>query len=68
MEAVVYLQQLVDVTMIAETYKNVTCPVFLGYYYKDEDNQDESVKVSAMEKMYSELGNLPNLKKKVSFP
>jgi alpha-beta hydrolase superfamily lysophospholipase len=68
MEAVVYLQQLVDVTMKEETFSRVTLPVFLGYYYKDENNQDETVKVSAMLKMYEHLGTSPDQKVKVAFP
>lgn len=68
MEATVYLQQLLDVTMKKETFKNVTAPVFLGYYYKDESNQDNVVKVSAMEKMYDQLGTISTKKAKVAFP
>lgn len=68
MEATVYLQQLVDATMKKETYKNVSAPVFLGYYYKDENNQDKTVKVSAMLKMYNQLGTTANRKVKVAFP
>ncbi|MBN1986812.1 MAG: alpha/beta fold hydrolase [Prolixibacteraceae bacterium] len=68
MEATVYLQQLVEATMKKETYKNVTAPVFLGYYYKDEENQDETVKVDAMLKMFDQLGTSPERKMKVAFP
>jgi hypothetical protein len=68
MEAVIYLQQLVDATMKKSTFNQVTTPVFLGYYYKDEDNQDETVKVSAMLKMYEQLGTSSDRKVKVAFP
>ncbi len=68
MEAVVYLQQLIDVTMKKGTYQNVTTPVFLGYYYKDEDNQDETVKVSAMLEMFEQLGTPSDRKVKIAFP
>ncbi len=68
MEAVVYLQQLMDATMTAETFRNVTAPVFLGYYYKDEENQDPTVKVSAMVKMFDQLGTPAGEKVKVAFP
>lgn len=68
MEATVYLQQLLDVTMKKETFNKVTAPVFLAYYYKDADNQDETVKVSAMEKMFKQLGTLPEKKRKMAFP
>lgn len=67
-EALVYLQQLVEATMKKETFKQVVAPVFLGYYYKDENNQDEYVKVDAMLKMYDQLGTLENQKVKKVFP
>ena len=68
MEAVVYLQQLLDATMNEETFEEVTAPVFLGYYYKNEENQDQTVKVDAMLKMFEQLGTSPNEKEKVAFP
>jgi hypothetical protein len=54
--------------MNKSTFSRVTTPVFLGYYYKDEDNQDETVKVSAMLKMFNQLGTPSDLKIKVTFP
>lgn len=68
MEATVYLQQLVEATMKKETYENVVAPVFLGYYYKDQINQDETVKVSAMLKMFKQLGTAKESKVKIAFP
>lgn len=68
MEALVYLQQLVEATMKKETFKNVVAPVFLGYYYKDKDNQDTYVKVGAMLKMYDQLGTMKEKKIKKVFP
>jgi hypothetical protein len=67
-EALVYLQQLIDETMKKETFKKVTVPVFLGYYFKDAQNQDETVKVRAMLKMYDQLGTSPTEKNKMAFP
>jgi esterase/lipase len=68
MEGTVYLQQLVEATMTKETYKRVTAPVFLGYYYKDEKNQDETVKVDAMLSMFKQLGTHQDKKVKKAFP
>jgi esterase/lipase len=67
-EAIVFLQQLVDETMIKQTFKNVNEPVFLGYYYKDETHQDDVVKVDAMLKMFDNLGTSSELKVKTAFP
>ncbi len=68
LEAVVYLQQLVESTMKKEIFAKVNKPVFLGYYYKDEQNQDQVVRVDAMLKMFDQLGTPENLKQKVAFP
>jgi alpha-beta hydrolase superfamily lysophospholipase len=67
-EAIVFLQQLVDETMIKPTFKNVSKPVFLGYYYKDKTHQDDVVKVDAMLKMFDNLGTPAELKVKMAFP
>lgn len=67
-EALVYLQQLLDATMTKETFNRVTVPVFLGYYYKDEENQDQTVSVDAMLDMFNELSTLPTQKVKKAFP
>ncbi|HNW49954.1 MAG TPA: alpha/beta hydrolase [Prolixibacteraceae bacterium] len=67
-EGVVYLKQLVDATMSREVFQRVNQPVFLGYYYKNEKEQDPVVKVSAMLKMFDQLGTSDSLKVKVAFP
>ncbi len=61
-EAVVFLQQLVEETMNNQTFENVNEPVFLGYYYKDEKFQDDVVKVDAMLKMFDHLGSESKVK------
>lgn len=68
LEAIVYLQQLVDATMTKETFARVKEPVFLAYYYKDEDHQDPTVKVDAMLEMYDQLGTPNSQKQKQAFP
>ncbi len=66
-EATVYLQQLLDVTMKRELFAKVKCPVFVGYYYKDEQHQDEVVEVKATLRMFSQLGTSASNKRKVAF-
>jgi esterase/lipase len=67
-EALVALQNLVSNTMSPETFIKIKCPVFLGYYYKSETEQDNTVSVPAMLKMYDELGTSTGLKRKMAFP
>ena len=68
LEAVVYLQQLVEKTMKKEVFEAITCPVFLGYYYKDEANQDQVVRVDAALNMFDQLGTSGESKVKKAFP
>lgn len=67
LEAIVYLQQLVEATMTPETFERVKCPVFLGYYYLDEAHQDEVVRVDAALRMFGQLGTPEALKHKQAF-
>lgn len=62
------LQTMLDQYMTPEQFKKVKQPVFMGYYYKDEDNQDKVVSVSAMLDMFDELGTPADKKRKVAFP
>ena len=66
-EATVYLQQLLDATMKKEVFAKVKCPVFMGYYYKDEQHQDQTVEVQASIKMFGELGTPKAQKRKMAF-
>lgn len=68
MEATVYLQQLLDETMKKELFNRVVAPVFIGYYNKDENNQDKIVKVGAIKRMYRQLGTAKEEKRQVAFP
>ena len=68
MEALTQLQALVDGSMTEETFAGVQQPVFLGYYYKDEIQQDSTVSVPAMLRMFEQLGTPEENKRKVAFP
>jgi pimeloyl-ACP methyl ester carboxylesterase len=67
-ESVIYLQQLINAAMTKDVFSKVKQPVLLGYYYKNEKEQDPVVKVSAMLKMFDQLGTPDSLKVKVAFP
>lgn len=62
------LQTMLDTYMIPETFAKVKQPLFMGYYYKDEEHQDEVVSVAAMQEMYGALGTPAALKRKQAFP
>ncbi len=68
LEGYMALAGLVENTMTEETFAKVKCPVFLGYYYKNEEEQDNVVSVEAMQTMFDQLGTANESKRKVAFP
>ncbi|WP_204263068.1 alpha/beta hydrolase [Spongiivirga citrea] len=66
-EALTHLQALIDDTMNEDVFGAIKQPVFMGYYYRDEENQDKVVSVSAMLDMYGKLGTKNTLKSKQAF-
>lgn len=62
------LQTMLDQFMTPEQFAKVKQPLFMGYYYKDEDNQDKVVSVAAMLDMYDALGTPAGRKRKMAFP
>lgn len=67
-EALVYLQQLLDARMHRELFEQIECPVFMGYYFKDKQNQDKVVDVKSMLQMFHALGTPEDKKRKRAFP
>lgn len=66
--SLVQLEELLESTMKESTFKKVTQPTLLLYYFKDEDHQDDVVKVSAMRRMFVQLATPDSLKKQVVIP
>lgn len=67
-ESLIYLQQLIEQTMTSKVFENITIPVFVGYYYKDEENQDNTVSTKAIEWMFESLGTQSEKKQIIAFP
>ena len=66
LNGVISLQNFLTNAMNPETFAKIKCPAFMGYYYKNEEEQDKVVSVPAMLKMFDELGSTN--KQKVAFP
>lgn len=66
--AYVALIGMLQKTMTLDTFEAVKCPVFMAYYYKNEEEQDKVVSVSAMLDMYNQLGTSDSIKEKQAFP
>lgn len=68
LEAIVNLQEYLETTMTQVTFARIKQPVLMLYYYKDEVQQDDVVQVTAMLKMFDELGTVPERKRKLAMP
>lgn len=68
LEAVVQLQEFLEEKMNSDTFKKIKCPSLTMYYYKNEKEQDPTVKVSAMLEMNKDLGTPDDLKETVAIP
>lgn len=62
------LQQTIDAVAKPEVYEKIKMPVFLAYYYKNNEEQDKVVSVKAMLDMFPKLGTPANLKVEKAFP
>ncbi len=62
------LMSVIDNYMNEKTFSQIKCPVFLGYYYKNEQEQDHTVSVKAMKEMFQELGSDSTQKVERAFP
>ncbi len=67
-EATIEVQNLLEVAMHEETFQKVKVPVFMGYYYKNDSLQDDTVRVEDMLSMFEQLGTVDSLKQKRAFP
>ena len=57
LEAFVEMQKLLEATMVEATFEQITVPTFVGYYYKNEKQQDDVVSVVAIQEMFKKLGS-----------
>jgi esterase/lipase len=68
LEAVANLEELLETKMNETTFNKIKQPVLTLYYYKNEQEQDPVVKVSATKAMFEKLGTKPQLKRAVAMP
>jgi esterase/lipase len=67
-KSLVQLEELIEQTMKESTFRKVKQTSLLLYYYKDKKHQDKVVKVSAMKRMFTQLGTPDSLKRQVAVP
>jgi len=61
------VKSLIKEYMIQPIFEKIESPVFLGYYYKDEKNQDNVVSVSRMLDFFEQISTPKDLKRIVNF-
>jgi len=67
LEALISLRSLLDATMQEEVFEKIKQPVFLGYFYKNEEVHDKVVSVPAMLEMYDQIKTPVESKRKIAF-
>jgi pimeloyl-ACP methyl ester carboxylesterase len=67
-EGAVQLGEFLATSMNKKTFEQIKQPTQLLYFYKNEIEQDSTVKVSAMLDMFDELGTPADLKRKQPLP
>ncbi len=67
-ESLVNMEEMLEDKMNKSTFEKVRCPSLTLYYYKNEKEQDPTVKVSAMLEMHKQLGTPDSLKVAVPVP
>jgi esterase/lipase len=68
LESLTELEELLESSMTSELFKKVKQPSLTLYYYKNEEEQDPQVKVSAMLEMHAQLGTPADLKVEKAMP
>lgn len=67
-EGTIALGTLVKVTMTRKTFREIKQPIFLGYYYKDRDSQDDTVSVEAIHDMFRQIKTANSQKRRIAYP
>lgn len=67
-DGIIALKYLIEEEMNEDLFSKIDVPVYMGYYYKDEEHQDKVVSVPRMLEFYDQLGTPKELKRKKAFP
>jgi len=66
-EGIIALESLLEQTMTPETFRKIKAPFFMGYYYKNEEEQDPVVSVPAMLEMAAQIQTPESMKRLAPF-
>jgi len=68
LEAIAQLEEMIESSMKKSTFRKIKAPSLTLYYYKNEQEQDQTVKVSAMETMNRQLDTPEKMKLIIPVP
>ena len=68
LEGPVQFATFLETAIVPETFAKIKCPVFAGYYFRDDANQDKIISVAAIREMMTQLGTPVALRREASFP
>lgn len=68
LEALLTMQSLVNHSMKPQTWERITQPIFMGYWYKNEEERDKTVSISAMKTAHEHFSTPEDQKKIQAFP
>ena len=67
-EGIVALQALLDATMQPRYFEKIRQPLFIGYYYKNEEKKDDVISIEAAKVFFEQASTPPGLKRMLAFP
>lgn len=68
LEGLISLKALVEATMSKQTFEQIKQPVFMGYYYKNEAEQDKVISIKRAQEVFEYIACRPEQKQQVAFP
>ncbi|APG64061.1 hypothetical protein LPB136_01175 [Tenacibaculum todarodis] len=67
-EAIVNLKAMIQATMKKEVFQKIKQPIFMAYYYKNEEEQDKTVSVKRMKEMFEQISTSEDKKYQIAIP
>jgi pimeloyl-ACP methyl ester carboxylesterase len=67
-DGLIALKYLIEEEMNEDLFSKIDVPVYMGYYYKDEENQDKVVSVPRMLEFFDQISTDEQMKRKEAFP
>jgi len=67
-DGTIAVKALINQTMKEEVFSKIEQPLYLGYYYENEEKQDKVVSVARMHDFYKQVSTADEMKEMESFP